>query len=78
VEGEAKKLFIDEGKCGLAFEPENHIDLAEKLLILFQNKSLLTNLGNNAFTYVCSKFDRNKIAKSFYEKLQGLKKKDLN
>ena len=31
VDGEAKKLFIEEGKCGYSFEPENSIELTNAI-----------------------------------------------
>lgn len=39
VEGEAKELFIEEGKCGWAFEPENENDLAQKITYCLENKN---------------------------------------
>ncbi len=69
VEGEAKTLFIDEGKCGLAFEPENDTQLAEKVLHLSQDKKIVGQLGENARDYVEQNFDRNKIADAFYNEL---------
>jgi glycosyltransferase involved in cell wall biosynthesis len=69
VEGEAKTLFIDEGKCGLAFEPENDTQLAEKVLHLSQDKKIVGQLGENARNYVEQNFDRNKIADAFYNEL---------
>ncbi|MBA3901520.1 MAG: glycosyltransferase family 4 protein, partial [Bacteroidetes bacterium] len=51
VEGEAKELFIDEGKSGLAFEPENASDLAEKILMLYKNQDLIIQFGENGYNY---------------------------
>jgi len=67
VEGEAKELFIDEGKCGLAFIPEDESDLASKTLELFNNRTTLGQLGENGFTYVERKFTRDKIANEFWD-----------
>lgn len=72
VEGEAKELFIDEGKCGLAFDPENDLVLSEKVLLLASDHDQVTNLGNNARIYAEQKFDREKIADAFYEELYSL------
>lgn len=66
VEGEAKELFIDEGKCGLAFEPENADDLKNKTIELFSNRSTITQLGENGYRYVEQKFTRDKIAEAFW------------
>jgi len=67
VDGEARELFINEGKCGLFVEPENAKDLAEKIIELFQNKTLYSELASNARVYVSKKFNRDKIAAEFRE-----------
>lgn len=66
VEGEAKQLFIHEGKCGLSFEPENADDLTKKILELYNNRNLLKTLGENGRRYVSEKFSRDKIAEDFW------------
>jgi glycosyltransferase involved in cell wall biosynthesis len=75
VEGEAKELFIDEGSCGMAFEPENAEALAEKILLLSRNPGQIITLGNNAREYAELKFDRDKIADEFYEVLRKIDQK---
>lgn len=72
VEGEAKALFIDEGNCGLSFEPEDDADLAEKVMISYQDKQLMNVLGDNARAYAEQKFDRNKIADNFFNELNSM------
>lgn len=69
VDGEAKELFIDEGKCGLFFTPEDEIQLAENVHLLSSNKQLCMSLGNNGICYVNEKFDRKVIAEKFYQRL---------
>ena len=72
VEGEAKTLFIDEGKCGLFFEPENANDLAEKIIDLQSSPIHCETFGNNARLYVTANFERNTLAEKFYKKLVSL------
>ncbi|MFL5753339.1 MAG: glycosyltransferase family 4 protein [Bacteroidia bacterium] len=72
VEGEAKELFIDEGKCGVAYEPENAADLAEKVLYLDNNRALMEEMGARALSYVKEKFNRDTIAGKFYDIINGL------
>lgn len=69
VEGEAKDLFIDTGKCGLAFIPEDSVDLKEKVLTMFADKNMVKELGENGYEYVKNNFTRNEISIKFYEKL---------
>ncbi len=69
VEGEAKKLFIDEGNAGIAFEPENVEQLCDGIVQLYENKSLRDQLGNNAYDYVSKNFNRKTIAENFHKVL---------
>jgi glycosyltransferase involved in cell wall biosynthesis len=66
VDGEAKELFIDEGKCGLFFQPENAKDLSDQILKLVADKDLVTFLGERGRKYVDQKFNRDKIAEDFW------------
>ncbi len=72
VEGEAKELFINQGNCGLFFEPENANDLSLKIKELANNPVVCAAYGKNAREYVSAKFDRNTIAESFFQKLSSL------
>lgn len=69
VEGEAKELFIEEGKAGLFFEPENANELAERILILLKNLPMCVELGVNGKTYVKRNFDRQQIHQKFLQTL---------
>ena len=73
VGGEAKALFIDKGNCGLYFEPENAVQLAEVINRLIGDKDLSTSLGKNGRNFVNENFNRNNIANQFYEELKKLK-----
>ena len=70
VEGEAKMLFIDEAKAGLAFEPENPIDLARKITFMLENQDQLVIWGQNGHAYVNEYFNRHTIANDFYTFIQ--------
>ncbi|MFM2156755.1 MAG: hypothetical protein RL516_1504 [Bacteroidota bacterium] len=61
VDGEARKLFVDEGKAALYIEPENSQMLAEKSLLLEANPALVREMGNNGKNYVQTYFMRKKI-----------------
>jgi glycosyltransferase involved in cell wall biosynthesis len=74
VQGEAKTLFIEEGKCGLAFEPENADDLAQQIEDVLTGKHDLKILGENGRAFAAKKFDRNNIARDFLQTLQALPK----
>lgn len=72
LEGEAKELFIDEGNCGLAFEPENKEDLVKQILTLYNNPELSKQLGENGLKYASENFNRDKIAEGLFEELKNL------
>lgn len=74
VDGEARSLFIDTGKCGLYFEPENAEDLAAKTFQLFLDPKLTEQMGQNGRNFAAQKFDRNLIAQALNEKLMSLNK----
>jgi glycosyltransferase involved in cell wall biosynthesis len=67
VEGEAKELFIDEAKAGLAFEPENSNDLSEKIKLAYNNRNQLSEFGNNGYLYVKQYFSRDIIANELWD-----------
>ena len=62
VDGEARELFIERGKCGLYFEPENEDALVEQLRYLNNNREEITRFGENGRKYVASNFNRNDLA----------------
>jgi glycosyltransferase involved in cell wall biosynthesis len=72
VEGEAKELFIDEGRCGLFFVPEDTDDLAAKVLAFYRDPALVKDCGENGYAYVQKNFTRDAIAADFYKELQTL------
>ncbi len=72
VGGEARELFINKGKCGLYFEPENVIELTKVITQLAEDKNLSTELGKNGRNFVDQKFNRNSIAEAFYKRLKEI------
>lgn len=71
VEGEARSLFIEDGKCGVAYNPDDHADLAQKVLLLSADRQKLITLGEAGREYVKMNFDRKVIADDFYGILSG-------
>jgi glycosyltransferase involved in cell wall biosynthesis len=74
VDGEARELFIEKGNGGLFFAPEDADNLAEKVLYLNGNRNKIDVLGENGKQFVTLNFNREKIAKLFFEKLEFLTK----
>jgi len=72
VKGEAKDLFITEGKAGWAFEPEDTVDLVSKINEICNSQDDLLSYGKNGRAYVAKKFNRRQIAEELFEKLKSL------
>ena len=72
VEGEAKDLFVDKGKCCLFFEPENPEEMKKQVLYLYNNPDKLQELGENGLDYVSKYFNRDIIAEEYYQELKKL------
>jgi glycosyltransferase involved in cell wall biosynthesis len=72
VEGEAEELFIQQGKCGVSFTPEDSEDLAKQILHLYNNPDLVKELGENGLAYVSENFNRDKIAEDFFKQISSL------
>jgi glycosyltransferase involved in cell wall biosynthesis len=66
VDGEARELFIEKGKGGLFFTPEDYGELAENILYLNVNRGKIFILGENGKQFVAINFNRELIAKKFY------------
>lgn len=69
VDGEARQLFIEEGKAGLYFEPEDADELVDRIKVLISNPALLVSLGEQGQRYVKEHFDRQRIHEKFLQHL---------
>jgi glycosyltransferase involved in cell wall biosynthesis len=73
AEGEAKELFIEQGKAGLAFKPEDATDLVKNALYLYSNKAEAARFGENGRNYAEANFNRGIIVEKFYQFLNSEK-----
>ncbi len=72
VEGEAKELFIDQGKAGIAFEPDNARALADAADRMHEDRALLLRTGRDGQRYVKENFDRTVINERFWQELRRI------
>lgn len=72
VDGEARKLFIDKGNCGIYFEPENTESLVKAILELSTDDTRAPELGRKGRAFVNEYFNRENIALQFHTKLLEL------
>ena len=70
VQGEAKHLFIDTAKAGIAVEPENDAALAEAVLNLAADPRKRDTMGWQGAKYVRKHFNRRMIAQRFLKELE--------
>lgn len=72
VDGEARELFINQGKAGYYFEPENHADLASKIVWINEHKENLHEMGENGREFVLQNFNRDTISANFLNVLKTI------
>ena len=65
VDGEARTLFIEQGKSGLFVPPENSKAMADAMLKLERDPALRKELGENGVNYVKEHFLRKNITRSW-------------
>lgn len=70
VDGEAKELFVNRGKCALYFEPENVSELYNCVLKIVNDKVFANALSENGIVYVAENFNRDQIAENFRNQLK--------
>ena len=70
IDGPAE--LITHCKSGLLFESENHIDLADKILDLYNNKEKMNQLAQNAYEYI-QEFDISVMCEKYCELYRGCK-----
>lgn len=72
VDGEARELFVNQGQCALFSEPENINELVRNIELLANNSELRSQLGKRGRAYVIEHFNRDTIAKKFYQRLVSI------
>jgi glycosyltransferase involved in cell wall biosynthesis len=72
VKGESRKLVVEDANAGIAAIPENHEDLADKIIDLYHNKDVRNKFGQNGRAFVEKYFDRNQLADRYLDIIKGL------
>lgn len=70
VAGESAEI-VQREQAGIAFEPENHTELAKQMEVLMVQSALRSELANNA-VLAASKYDRSSLATKMLTLLEGL------
>ena len=71
VEGEAREI-LDDAKTGIGFEPDNHVDLAEKIMWLKNNPDTMRDMASRGRKFVLEHFTREKQASLVEKELLSL------
>lgn len=69
VDGEAREIFVEQGKCTMYFEPENAGQLAEKIMLLYKDKQMTDEMIVLGRKFVTENFERKTIALNFRKQL---------
>jgi glycosyltransferase involved in cell wall biosynthesis len=67
IDGVARKLVVDDAKCGVFVEPENAGQIAENMRFYRNSPQLAKEHGKNGYKYVCEHYDRKKLAAKYIE-----------
>ena len=76
MDGEARELFINKGKAGWYYEPENLQELILKIKEIKNNPEEMLKKGENGREYVKKFFERNLVAEEFHSILLQKTNKD--
>jgi glycosyltransferase involved in cell wall biosynthesis len=71
VEGESREI-VEKARCGICIEPENHRELADAVLQLYENRNLGEYLGTNGRDFVVRHFSRDVLAGKYIDVLQQI------
>jgi len=71
VDGEARELFINQGKCGLFTEPEDATALAEAAIYMEQHPEECKSMGSNGKAYAQKYFMRENIARNWIDAMEA-------
>lgn len=65
IDGEARKIVVDDAECGLFAEPENAEEIAEKIRFYRESPDIARQHGENGYSYACEHYDRRKLAAKY-------------
>jgi colanic acid biosynthesis glycosyl transferase WcaI len=68
TEGESRSLIENAG-AGLAARPEDAADLAEKIMILYNNRGLCRGLGKSGYSFALANCSRDRLADQYFDVL---------
>ena len=73
IDGVSREL-VEKAKCGLYAEPENPVDIAEKIRVYLNNNELIKEHGKNGYSYAKINFDRTVLSKKYIQHIERVKR----
>ena len=73
IDGVSREL-VEKAKCGLYAEPENPVDIAEKIRVYLNNNELIKEHGKNGYSYAKINFDRTVLSKKYIQRIERVKR----
>ncbi|MCK5823942.1 MAG: glycosyltransferase family 4 protein [Ichthyobacteriaceae bacterium] len=70
IDGVSREL-VETAKCGVYAEPENTMDITEKIRWCIDNKEQLPEMGENGYDYAKKYFDRTVLANKYLAKIES-------
>jgi glycosyltransferase involved in cell wall biosynthesis len=77
IDGVAREL-VENSQSGYYVDPDNPADFKEKLLMLYNNRVLLDQLGQNGLEFVTKNFSRENLAYKYIEELDKIVKRGVS
>ncbi len=70
IDGVARKLVVDDAKCGVYVEPENAGEIADKMRFYREHPDIARQHGRNGYEFVCKNYDRRILAIKYIDLLR--------
>jgi glycosyltransferase involved in cell wall biosynthesis len=70
IDGISREL-VENARCGVYAEPENVVDIVEKIEWMASNKREVIAMGERGYHYAKEHFDRQVLAKNYISEIQS-------
>ncbi len=70
VDGEARRLVVEEARGGVFVEPENVAQMSEMIVHLYQHPEMLREMSRNGREFVEQHYDRDQLALQYLQMLE--------
>ena len=78
VNGEARRIAVDEARAAIYCEPENATALADTVRYLYTHPEIVRQLGENGYCYVRAHFDYELLTAQLQSQLQQIQQESID